>query len=135
MVSYSTIWNNERRTGWEPGVRKEILSIGYTEIGEMGIMEHVSIGNGPLPAALNMKKSHVEITYSEGVSGEGAVAITQEILIGGSGASIKMQAIDGSNRISKEREKFGVVEDEIWYRVVNLGRSDVIRIEGGGGGV
>jgi len=132
MVSCSAIWNNERSTGWEPSVCKEILPIGYTEIGETGIMEHVSIGNRPLPAALNMKKAHVEIAYSEGVSGEGTVAITQGISISSSGASIKMRAIDGSNRISKEREKFGVVEDEIWYRVINSGWSDVIRIEGGG---
>ena len=99
MVSYSVIWNNERSTGWEPSIYKELLPIGYTEISKKGIMEHVSIGNGPLPATLNMKKAHVEITYSEGVSGEGTVAIMQGISIGGSGMSIKMQAIDGSNLV------------------------------------
>ena len=96
------------------------------EIGETGIMEHLNISNRPFPATLNVKKAHVKVTYGEGIGHKGAVAITQGISIGSSGMSIKMQTVNGSNCITKEWEKFGVVKDEIWYRVVNLGRSDMI---------
>ena len=92
----------------------------------MGIMEHLSISNRPFPAALNVKKAHVEVTYGKGVGHKGTIVITQGISIGSSGMSIKMRTVNGSNCIVKEWEKFGVVEDEIWYRVVNSGQSDMI---------
>jgi hypothetical protein len=39
-------------------------------------MKHLGVGYRPFPATLDMKKSHIEVTYSEGIGCEGTIAIT-----------------------------------------------------------
>jgi hypothetical protein len=92
-------------------------------------MEHLGISHRPFPAALDMKKSHFKVAYSEGIGCEGAIAITQSISINGSGMSIKMGAIDGSKCVLEEWEKSAVVENVIGYGITNFWQYNMIRVE------
>ena len=84
-------------------------------------MEHHNIGHRPFQATLDVEKSHVEITYSEGIGGETTTVIMQGVSIFGRGVDIEMRAINGSKGVLKKWEKLAVIEDIIGYRVTNFG--------------
>ena len=79
-----------------------------------------------------MKKPHIEVANGKSIGCEGAVAITQCISIRSGGTCIKMRAINGSECILEEREKFGVTEDVIRCRITNSWQSDVIGVKRSG---
>ena len=87
----------------EPCICKVAFPIRYTEISETGFVKHLGISNGPFPAALGMEKSHGEVTNSQGIGCDGAIVITQGILIGGR-KYVEMGSINGSKSIFKEWE-------------------------------
>ena len=79
-----------------------------------------------------MKKLHIKVTYGKSIGCEGTIAITQCISISSGGACIKMRAVDGSECILEEREKFGVTEDVIGYGITNSRQSDMIGVKRSG---
>jgi hypothetical protein len=79
-----------------------------------------------------MEKLHIKVTYGKSIGCEGTVAIMQCILIRSSGVCIKMRAINGSECILEEWEKFGVTKDEIRYGITNSWQSDVIGVKWSG---
>ena len=95
-------------------------------------MEHHSICHRPFPATLDVEKSHIEITYSKGIGGEGTTVITQGVLIFSRGVDIEMRAVNGSKGVLKKQEKLVVIEDIIGYRVTDFGWFDLSGVEGRG---
>ena len=127
MILWAMIWHKEGRASREPSIYKKIFPIGYREISKTRVMEHHSISHRPFPATLDVEKSHVEITYSEGVGGETTTVIVQGVLIFGRGVDIEVRAVNGSKGVLKKWEKLAVIEDIIRYRVTNFGWFDLSR--------